>query len=91
MNPVVSGVDRARMAGSVIRRGDCLYRPSQYGAVRYGYGINLHRIDILNTETYAEVIIGRLLPESGGTWLGCHSITHANGTTVLDRVSRHRR
>ena len=91
MNPVVTGVDRARMAGSVIRLGDCLYRPSQYGAVRYGYGINLHRIDSLSTETYAEVIVGRLLPEPGGSWLGCHSITHANGTTVLDRVSRHRR
>lgn len=91
MNPVVTGVDRARMAGAIIQNEGCLYRPSQYGAVRYGYGINLSRIDTLNTQTYTEVIVGRLLPEPGGTWLGCHSITHVDGITVLDRVIRHRR
>ncbi len=91
MNPVVTSVDRVRMAGAVIRSENHLYRPSQYGAVRYGYGINLYRIDTLNTQTYAETIVGRLLPEARGPWLGCHSISQANGTTVLDRVSRHRR
>ncbi|ASJ75591.1 hypothetical protein [Granulosicoccus antarcticus] len=91
MNPVITGVDRARMAGPVFRDGDHFYRPSQYGAVRYGYGINLARIEVLNTQAYSEVIEGRLLPEQGSTWLGCHSVTHMNGTTVLDRVTRHRR
>lgn len=88
LNPVVTGVDRARMAGAIIRDGGQLYRTSQYGAVRYGHGINLHRIDRLDLHGYAETTVGRLLPEPGSRWLGCHSTSHLDGTTIIDRISR---
>ncbi|MGQ7843211.1 glucosamine inositolphosphorylceramide transferase family protein [Granulosicoccus sp. 3-233] len=91
MNPVVTGVDRARMAGSIIRDGSGLYRPSQFGALRYGHGINLHRIDRLDLQSYSETTVGRLLPEAGSPWLGCHSTSYLDGVTVVDRVTRRRR
>lgn len=91
MNPVVTGVDRARMAGSLIRDANHLYRPSQFGARRYGYGINLHRIDQLDMQGYAETLVGRLLPEPGSQWIGCHSTSHLDGVTVVDRAVRRRR
>lgn len=91
MNPVVTGVDRARMAGSIIRDGSRLYRPSQFGALRYGHGINLHRIDTLDLQTYSETTIGRLLPDAESQWLGCHSTSYLDGVTVVDRVNRQRR
>lgn len=91
MNPVVTGVDRARMAGPLLRDGSLLYRVSQYGAYRYGYGVNMNRIDRLDINHYQETIVGRILPTSGTRWLGCHSIGHLNGITVLDRVKRRKR
>jgi hypothetical protein len=91
MNPVVTGVDRARMGGALIHDGTHLCRVSQYGAVRYGYGINLHRVTRLDADGYAEVTIGRILPQRGSRWLGCHTIAHTNDITVLDRVVRRRR
>lgn len=91
MNPVVTGVDRARMAGSIIRDGSGLYRPSQFGARRYGHGINLHRIDRLDLQGYAETTVGRLLPDADSQWLGCHSTSYLDGVTVIDRVVRRRR
>lgn len=91
MNPIVTGVDRSRMAGSIIRDGNSLYRPSQFGAKRYGHGINLHRIDTMDLHGYSETIVGRLLPDAGSRWLGCHSTSHLEGVTVIDRVIRRRR
>ena len=91
LNPVLTGVDRARMAGPIVVENNQLFRLSQYGAHRYGYGVNLNRIDNLSTTAYGETPVRRLVPETGSTWLGCHSITYMNGVTVLDRVRRRRR
>lgn len=91
MNPVITGVDRARMAGKLIKNGNHWYRVSQYGSHRYGYGINFNRIDVLSTKAYQETPTGRLIPEPDTPWLGCHSMGTLDGVTVLDRVRRRRR
>jgi len=91
LNPVITGVDRSRMAGPILLENGVLHRPSQYGAVRYGHGINLNRIDQLNPTHYQETPIARILPEPGSRWKGCHSITRVQGLTILDRVCRQRR
>lgn len=91
MNPVMTGVDRARMAGPIVIENDQLYRVSQYGAHRYGYGINLNRIDTLSTTAYEETPVRRVVPDPASPWLGCHSMVHLNGVTVLDRIRRRRR
>ncbi len=86
MNPLVTGVDRARMAGPLFSEGDVLYRPSQYGAVRYGYGINLSRIDSLTPEDYSETLIKRQFPKSNSPWLASHTFTKMANLTVIDRM-----
>lgn len=91
LNPVLTGVDRARMAGPIIVENGVLHRPSQYGAVRYGYGINLNRIEQLDTTHYRETPVARILPEHGSRWEGCHSITQGQGVTIIDRTCRQRR
>ena len=88
LNPVVTGVDRARMAGAVLEEGGRRYRPSQYGAVRYGHGINLSRIDTLTPDDYREVPVRRLVPRAGSRWLGCHSLASDGALAVIDRVER---
>ena len=79
------------MAGGVFVDGAHRYRPSQYGARRYGYGINLARIDVLTPADYRETPVRRLLPAPGSRWLGCHSLSSAGPLSVLDRVTRRRR
>jgi len=88
LNPVITGIDRARMAGPVFEDGGRHYRPSQYGAVRYGHGINIARIETLTPELYRETPITRLLPGSGSGWLGCHSLASAGPLSVVDRFER---
>ena len=86
LNPVITGVDRSRMAGPIIEDDGNLYRSSQYGAYRYGYGINISRIDELTPTTYKESASWRILPEKGAGWSGCHSFTRAGNLVMIDRV-----
>ncbi len=91
LNPVLTGVDRSRMAGAVIDEDGCLYRPSQYGAYRYGFGINLSRIEVLTPSAYRESAVWRILPQAGTGWCGCHSFASSSTFTMIDRVRFRRR
>ena len=92
LNPVVTGVDTARMGGAIFVRDGQLHRPSQYGAYRYGYGVNLSRIDVLNTTHYQETLVHRLKPnEQASEWLGTHTSVHLENLTVIDRLCRIKR
>ncbi|MFK7860367.1 MAG: hypothetical protein AB8B64_16230 [Granulosicoccus sp.] len=91
LNPVLTGVDRSRMAGPIIHEDGSMFRCSQYGAYRYGYGINISRIDELTPETYRESASCRILPEEGTGWSGCHTFARVGSLTMIDRVSYSRR
>lgn len=91
MNPVVTGVDRARMAGPIYRRNGELFRPSQFGAIRYGYGINVAKIHSLNKTEYKETLLERLTPKDDKAWIGCHTASHCANTIVIDRLKLTRR
>ena len=91
LNPVLTGVDRSRMAGAIIEEDGCFYRPSQYGAYRYGFGINLNRIDVLTPFAYRESAVWRILPDADTTWKGCHSFAHSAHFSMIDRVRFRRR
>ena len=88
LNPVLTGVDRARMAGPLFEQHGKLLRPSQYGAVRYGYGTNFSVITKLSTTDYEEKLTSRIQPERGDGWMGCHTTTHNENTIVVDRLQR---
>ncbi len=91
LNPVLTGVDRARMAGPILDEAGELYRTSQYGAHRYGYGINISRIDELTPTSYRETAVQRIVPEQGTGWSGCHSFGRLGNLTIIDRVRFSRR
>lgn len=91
LNPVLTGVDRSRMAGPVIEENGRLYRPSQYGAYRYGYGVNMSCIEELTPTTYRESAKWRMIPRKGKGWSGCHSFAHLGNLTIIDRVRFSRR
>ncbi|MFK8083627.1 MAG: hypothetical protein AB8B97_25370 [Granulosicoccus sp.] len=91
LNPVLTGVDRSRMAGPVIHENGNLFRCSQYGAHRYGYGVNISRIDELTPDTYRESASWRILPDKGAGWSGCHTFSRLGQLTIIDRVRFSRR
>ena len=88
LNPVVTGVDRARMGGAVYEKDGQLFRPSQYGANRYGFGVNLSMITQLNKTNYQETLVSRLTPESNTEWIGCHTAVHSDELVIVDRLKR---
>lgn len=93
LNPIVADVRQARPAGRIwqSRDGAKLYRPSQNGEKRYGYGWNLHEIIELTETAYVEKTISRVRPNWDWRLLGTHSFTHAEGLSVIDGLTRRRR
>lgn len=91
LNPVVTGIDRSRMAGQIYKKNGELFRPSQFGATRYGFGVNICQIHSLTKTEYKESLISRLAPNTHDVWLGAHSATHGNEVTIIDRLRRIRR
>ena len=83
-NPVVSDCRRARPAGRLFRHDGQLLRPAQDCSGRYGSGIVLNRVEVLNEREYAETPVGRI----DGSWLagnrGIHTVNTAGGLEFLD-------
>jgi len=71
-NPIVSDVRRARPAGKLFWLNGALYRPSQESSLRYGYGVNLNRVDVLSEKEYRETPVKLLTPD----WLAGNLKTH---------------
>lgn len=90
LNPIVSDVRRARPAGRVFARDGRLYRPSQDGSVRYGWALNLNRIDTLTPTAYSEATVERVEPWNKDI-LGVHTWNHAAGLTAIDAKFRRAR
>ena len=86
-NPVKSDVRSARPGGNLFRWNGQLIRPAQDCGSRYGYATTLNKILRLDTESFEEEQIGRILPKWDESLLGTHTINHANTLTVVDAVS----
>lgn len=83
-NPVVSDVRRARPAGGLFMHEGMLVRPAQDCSVRYGYAVQLNRVDVLSETEYRETPLHRITPE----WLagsnGAHTLSVNEDYEVLD-------
>lgn len=83
-NPVVSDVRRARPAGALFMHDGMLVRPAQDCSVRYGYALQLHRVEVLSEHEYRETPLRRITPE----WLpgsnGTHTLSVNEDYEVLD-------
>ena len=86
LNPIITGIDCARMAGRVYEESGLLYRPFQYGVKRYGHGFGVARIDLLDTQRYSETPIVCKTPGYKSKLNGCHTFTHTPELTVIDAL-----
>lgn len=87
LNPLVRDYSRARSAGRILR-GDAgkLIRPSQDCVRRYGDGLNINEISLLNTIAYQERRIWHMRGEDAGAWLGMHHMDWRDGWIVMDAL-----
>ena len=90
-NPVVSDVASSRPAGRLFRRNGKLYRPSQKGAPRYGYGMNIQEITLLSKTQYQETTIASIEPNWDRRLIGTHTLTHERHLTMIDGLYRRSR
>lgn len=87
-NPVISDVSRARQAGKIFSYKDDLFRPSQNCSGRYGYGLKLNRIEILNETEYKEAEVSSIEPNWDTKVKGIHSFAYEENLTVVDSLRR---
>ena len=88
MNPIVSDVRRARPAGNIFLHNGKIIRPSQDCSKRYGYGIRLNEIKILNEDEYVENEIDFIGPGWETKVKAVHTINFKNNLTVIDANMR---
>ena len=85
-NPIVSDVRRARPAGNLFWLNGSLYRPSQESSLRYGYAVNLNRVEVLSESEYKETPVKLLTPD----WLeGClktHTFNFNEDLEIVDAM-----
>lgn len=63
-SPLSDGSNTSRCGGSIFSYLDNLYRPVQYTKNKYGEGLALKRIRVLNTCEYDEEFIKQLIPNT---------------------------
>jgi hypothetical protein len=84
-NPVISDVRRSRPAGHFFIRNGELIRPSQDCSVRYGYGLNLNRVECLTTTVYKEVLVEKITPDwLSNRCLATHTLNYSANYEVRD-------
>lgn len=90
-NPVVSDVRRARPAGGLFEHQGALIRPAQDCSVRYGYAIQLNRVDVLTETEYRETPFEKITPNWLAGSRGTHTLSLNEDYEVLDAKLRIRR
>ena len=83
-NPVSTDVRNARPAGAIQKHKGSLYRPAQNGSVRYGYGMHINLIELLNENDYQETIVSSIEPDWDRTINATHTLNHTGNLSVSD-------
>jgi hypothetical protein len=91
LNPIVSDARCARPAGRLFTRNGYLYRPSQDCSGRYGYGMNLNVVEVLNTAQYSERVVTRIEPSWAPDVVSVHTFNTVDELHVVDAQVRRRR
>jgi hypothetical protein len=87
-NPVISDPAIARPAGRLFFRDGAWHRPSQICVPRYGYGLGLNKIVVLNVNNYEEVTLAEAFPTWQKNLLGVHTLNFTEGITIIDAISK---
>ena len=83
-NPQSFDVRGARPAGKIFQYEGKIYRPTQIGAPKYGYGIQVNQITELSTENFSEIKADEILPKWDMKLLATHTLNFEEGFTVID-------
>lgn len=83
-NPIISDVKKARMAGSFFIKNSILYRPSQDCSKRYGYKVNINKVDCFDENNYQESIIETLKHPKNIRCFAMHTYNFCNNIEVAD-------
>jgi len=84
LNPIVSDVSLARPAGPIFQYEGRLFRPSQDCSRRYGYAVNINRIEVLTETEYRETLVEKILPQ--GDLRATHTLSRSGGWIAIDAV-----
>jgi hypothetical protein len=87
LNPVISDIRNARMAGKIFVENGMIIRPSQDCSVRYGRGFSLNQITKLSMEEYEEKEIIQVEPFWDKNIRGTHTFNFDKDFTVIDIYS----
>ena len=88
LNPIISDVRNARPAGKFFQKNGNIYRPSQNCSIRYGYGLKINQVLILNECEYKEKEIYSFEPNWDQNIIGLHSFNREDDLTVIDAISK---
>ena len=85
LNPVVFDSRTARNGGRILERDGAYYRISQDNSHgRYGYGLNVMKIDHISLDDYQETIVRKIEPDFEPGVIGCHHMDARGDTVVMD-------
>jgi len=85
MNPVKRNISNSRQGGNFIKKEDEIFRISQNGEVRYGYGFNINKIKLLTESLYKEETVYSFKPNKKNTKIkGIHTYSQNERIKVYD-------
>lgn len=90
-NPIVPDIKKARPAGGLFRRDGKIYRPSQFNATAYGYGIDLNEVLLLTETDYLEKTAYSMRPEGDPRVLAMHTYSRVERLSMIDAFTLRRR
>ena len=91
LNPIISDVRKSRPAGNIFIHDGKLIRPSQNSSKRYGFGLKINEITILNENEYEEIEIESIEPDWDKQVIAIHTFNHLGNLTVADGLLRRKR
>lgn len=85
LNPVVFDSRTARNGGRILERDGAYYRISQDNSHgRYGYGLNVMKIDHISLDDYRETMVRKIEPDFEPGAIGCHHMDSRGDMVVMD-------
>jgi hypothetical protein len=91
LNPIVTDIKKARPAGSIFRKNNKLFRPSQNCSNYYGYGLNISEITKLSNTGFSEKTIHSILPDWKEDVIATHTFNSVDSLFVSDIKIKRRR
>ncbi len=84
MNPIVSDVRAARMAGRLLEKDGQWYRAGQDCSLRYGYAFSLFAIKQWDIQSYREETVEKIQPDWSADLQGTHTFSRSEHYTLVD-------